>query len=387
MSRNADRRAIPFNRPFLAGRELDYLAEAVGRRDLAGDGAFTARCRAWLERELGAPMALLTHSCTAALELAALLIGVEPGNEVILSSFTYPSTANAFVLRGATPRFVDIRPDTLNLDERLIERAVGSRTRAIVPVHYAGVACDMEAINELAARHGVWVIEDAALAVGASVDGRFLGTIGHLGCYSFHQTKAFHAGEGGALLVNDERFRARAEILRDKGTDRSRFLRGEVDRYTWVDVGSSYLPSELVAAFLYAQLEASTETSRARQLVIDRYHDGLGDLAERGLLSLPITPPGCRPNAQMFHVLVRDRATRDRLLDDLAADGIRATFHYLPLHTSAMGARFGYRAGDLPVTERASSRLVRLPCYPELAPPDQDRVIAAVTRSLDAGPA
>lgn len=372
---------VPFNRPSMVGRELDYIAQAVHGGRLAGDGPFTRRCQAWLEERYGARKVLLTHSCTAALELAALLCGIEPGDEVIMPSFTFVSTANAFVLRGARPVFVDIRPDTLNLDETLLEAAITDRTRAVVPVHYAGVGCDMDAILGIARRHGLRVVEDAAQGLGASFDGRCLGTLGDLGCWSFHETKNFISGEGGALVVQDEALAERAEILREKGTNRARFFRGEVDKYTWVDLGSSYLPSELVAAYLFAQLERSEEIMRQRRGIFEAYRAGLADLEAQGLVRLPVVPDRCEHNGHMFYLLLPTERRRDGLIAHLDQAGINAVFHYVPLHESPMGRSLG--TVDLPVTESVSRRLVRLPCFFELGEDQQARVTAEVRTFLE----
>jgi len=370
---------IPFNRPFIVGKELYYIAQAVQGGHLAGDGAFTKKCNEWMEREFGAKKVLLTHSCTAALDMSALLCDLEPGDEVIMPSFTFVSTANAFALRDAHIRFVDIRPDTLNMDEKLIEAAVTRKTRAIVPVHYAGVSCEMDMIMEIACRHDLLVVEDAAQGVNATYKGRYLGTIGHLGTYSFHETKNFISGEGGAVVVNDDRFIERAEIIREKGTNRSKFFRGEVDKYTWVDIGSSFLPSEIVAAFLYAQLEEADTITRKRQEIFRYYTDQLEPLVRRGFIRMPAAPEGCRHNAHLFYLIVEtEREDRGRLIAHLKKKGIGAVFHYVPLHTSPMGRKMGYSEGDLPVTEEMSERLIRLPCYYELTREDQDRVIDGV---------
>jgi dTDP-4-amino-4,6-dideoxygalactose transaminase len=369
---------IPFNRPFMVGNELAYIRDAVERGHLAGDGAYTQKCHEWMERTFRAHKVLLTPSCTAALEMAALLSGLHPGDEVILPSFTFVSTANAFVLHGARPVFVDIRPDTLNVDEAQIEAALTSRTRVIVATHYAGVACDMDRIMALAARREITVVEDAAQGVNATYKGRYLGTLGHLGCYSFHETKNVIAGEGGALLVNREADVERAEIIREKGTDRSRFFRGQVDKYRWVSVGSSYLPSELVAAFLYAQLEECDRITRQRRGIYDYYAQQLAPLEQKGVLRLPRVPKECEPNGHMFYVLLADEAARDRLIAHLKVRSILAVFHYVPLHTSPMGRRYGYAGGELPVTESSSDRLLRLPCYYAMTRSDQDRVIEGI---------
>jgi len=367
---------VPFNRPFVAGKELYYIAQAVQLGNLAGDGPFTRRCCEWMESRFAAKKVLLTHSCTAALEMAALLCDIEAGDEAIMPSFTFVSTANAFVLRGGRPVFVDIRPDTLNMDETLVEPLVTARTKAIVPVHYASVACEMDAIMTVARQHGLLVVEDAAQAVNATYGSRHLGTIGDLGCYSFHETKNFISGEGGALVVNRDELLDRAVIIRDKGTNRQKYFRGEVDKYTWVDIGSSYLASELTAAFLLAQLEEADTITQKRLAIFQRYQEGLQPLAEKGHVRLPTIPPLSRHNAHLFYILVRDEASRRRLIDHLKQNGINVVFHYVPLHLSPMGQRFGYQPGDLPVTEDLASRLIRLPCFFELTPDSQDYVIA-----------
>jgi dTDP-4-amino-4,6-dideoxygalactose transaminase len=370
--------SIPFNRPFVVGKELYYIAQTVQNGHLAGDGQFTKMCNAWMEKKFHASKVLLTHSCTAALEMAALLADVGPGDEVIMPSFTFVSTANAFALRGATMRFVDIRPDTLNIDETKIEQAITANTKVIVPVHYAGVGCQMDAIMTIAGRHNLLVVEDAAQGVNASYKGRHLGTIGNLGCYSFHETKNFISGEGGALVINDPRYIERAEIIREKGTNRSQFSRGEVDKYTWVDIGSSYLPSDLIAAFLYAQLEQADDITTQRQSIYARYASGLKPLADAGVLRLPHTPIECSHNAHMFYILVGDEPTRRRLLAYMKENNIQCVFHYVPLHTSPMGLQYGCIPGSLPVTEELSERLIRLPCYYELTHEEQDRVISCI---------
>lgn len=374
-----DGRFIPFNSPFIVGKELYYIVQAVQGGHLAGDGAFTKKCNEWMERRFGAKRVLLTHSGTAALDISAMLCDIVPGDEVIMPSFSFVSTANAFTLRGAQIRFVDIRPDTLNMDENLVEAAVSEKTKAIVPVHYAGVSCEMDAIMDIARRYDLLVVEDAAQGVNATYKGRYLGTIGHLGAYSFHETKNFISGEGGALVVNDDRFIERAEIIREKGTDRSKFFRGEVEKYTWVDIGSSFLPSEIVAAFLYAQLEEADTITQKRNEIFGYYAERFEALAGRGLFRIPACPEGCRHNAHLFYLLVETAPDdRDRLIAHLKERNIHAVFHYVPLHTSPMGQKMGYGKGDLPVTEDMSRRLVRLPCYYELTRADQDRVIGAV---------
>jgi dTDP-4-amino-4,6-dideoxygalactose transaminase len=375
---------IPYNKPFFAGKELFYIAQAVINGNIAGDGRFTQLCAEHLQTRYGIHKVLLTPSCTASLEMAALLCDLRPGDEVIMPSFTFVSTASAVVRLGAIPRFVDVRPDTLNLDERLIAGAVTDRTRAIWPVHYAGVSCEMDAILATAARHGLTVVEDAAQGVNAFYKGRALGSLGALGTYSFHETKNFICGEGGALCINDPRLVERAEILRDKGTNRKQFLRGQVDKYTWVDVGSSYVPSEICSAFLYAQLEMSEHITQRRRELHQYYEDRLAPLSDEGLLRLPVCPPSCATNYHIFYLLLPTEAVRNELLDDLRRNGIMAVFHYVPLHDSPVGRTFGYRPGDLPVTEDVSRRLVRLPLYYTMTQADQARVADRLERCLRA---
>jgi len=370
---------VAFSRAVATGRELVYLTEAIASGRLAGGASFTKRCEATLEAMLRAPRVLLTHSCTGALEMAALLADLQPGDEVIMPSFTFSSTANAFVLRGAVPVFVDIRPDTLNLDERLVEAAIGPRTRAIVPVHYAGLPCDMASINAIARRHGLLVIEDAAQAHESHYEGRPLGTLGHLGCLSFHETKNIVAGEGGALIVNDPQLIERAEILREKGTDRSRFIRGQVDKYTWQDVGSSYIPGELSAAFLLAQLESAGEITEHRRALFDRYRADLAPLAAAGHLSLP-GYPGADANGHVFWVLLRGLRERSELIDHLRALGVQSVFHYVPLHSSPAGRRYTRAHGSLPVTDDISARLLRLPLHSAMQVDQVDRVATGMGR-------
>lgn len=373
---------VAFNRPYMTGRELAYIAEAHSCGHLAGDGPFTRRSHAWLEQQTGCRKALLTPSCTAALEMMALLLDIEEGDEVILPSYTFVSTANAFVLRGGVPVFVDIRPDTLNIDETRIVDAITPRTKAIVPVHYAGVACEMDAIMKIATHHNLAVVEDAAQGAMASYRGRALGSIGDLGALSFHETKNVISGEGGALLVNSEDFLLRAEILREKGTNRSRFLRNEVDKYTWQDKGSSYLPSELVAAFLWAQFEEAERITRIRLDLWNRYHESFESLEQRGLLRRPIIPQGCPHNAHMYYVLLAPSADREEVLARLTSEGIGAVFHYVPLHDSPAGRRYGRTNGNLTVTNDVASRLIRLPMWVGLQEVDQSRVVEALTRIL-----
>jgi dTDP-4-amino-4,6-dideoxygalactose transaminase len=354
---------IPFNKPYMTGKELWYIAQAHHHGWLAGDGGFTKKCNAWLEQRTGARRALLTHSCTAALEMAAILADIQPGDEVIMPSYTFVSTANAFVLRGAVPVFVDIRPDTLNIDERLIEAAITPKTRAIVPVHYAGVACEMDTIMDIAARHRLLVIEDAAQGIMSTYKGRPLGSIGHLAALSFHETKNIIAGEGGALLVNDPELAERAEIIREKGTNRSQFFRGQVDKYTWVDIGSSYLPSELIAAFLWAQMEEADAITQRRLQLWQHYHDAFVELEQCGKVVRPRVPAHCTHNAHMYQLLLPDLEKRMAFIDALKQQGISSVFHYVPLHTAPAGLRHGRAAGTLPHTVALSDRLVRLPLW------------------------
>jgi len=370
---------IPFNKPFIAGKELHYIAQAVMvESHLSGDGPFTRRCHQWLENKLGCARAFLTHSCTAALEMAAILFDVQPGDEVIMPSFTFVSTANAFVLRGAVPVFVDIRPETLTVDEEKIRQAVTPKTRVVVPVHYAGMPCAMDEIMETALARGLWVVEDAAQALLSTYKGKSLGTIGHLGCLSFHETKNIISGEGGGLLVNDPQFIERAEIIREKGTDRGSFSRGEVDKYTWVDIGSSFLPSEMVGAFLYAQLEQAEQIIAARRRIFDRYYHALRPLEEEGLVRLPLVGNESVCNGHLFYVITRSPEERTRMIQHLRKKGILAVFHYVPLHSSPAGMKYGRLAGDMSVTDDISSRLLRLPLYYEMRDEDVDRVIASV---------
>ncbi|UYO44979.1 dTDP-4-amino-4,6-dideoxygalactose transaminase [Rhodopseudomonas palustris] len=371
---------IPFNWPHMTGKELYYIAESHFGGRLAGDGPFTNRCHGWLEKRIESPKALLTHSCTAALEMSAILLDIEKGDEVIMPSYTFVSTANAFVLRGGVPVFVDIRADTLNIDETLIEAAITPRTRAIVPVHYAGVGCEMDTIVAIARRHGLAIVEDAAQGIMATYRSRPLGGIGDFGALSFHETKNLISGEGGALLVNAGASVSRAEIIREKGTDRSRFFRGQVDKYTWQEPGSSYLPGELIAAFLWAQLEEADRITRDRLDLWDYYHCGLEPLERLGLLRRPIVPAECTHNAHMYYVLLAPEVDRSAVLTALSQDGINAVFHYVPLHDSPAGRLYGRPSGDLRVTDDLSSRLIRLPMWVGLQRVDQDRVIESLTR-------
>jgi len=373
---------IPFNKPFITGQELGYVSQAIGSGAIGSDGSFTRRCARLLEDRFGIHKVLLTPSCSDALEMAFMLTGIGPGDEVLVPSFTFVSTVNAFMRCGAKPVFVDIRPDTLNIDDALLEAAITPRTKAIVPVHYAGVGCEMDRIMTIAEKYGLLVVEDAAQGVHAYYNQRALGSIGHLGAYSFHETKNYVCGEGGALCINDERFIERAEILRDKGTNRAKFFRGEVDKYTWVDIGSSFLPSEITCAFLLAQLEALESIGQRRREIYEMYRCRLEPLALQGLLRLPHIPDECIPNHHMFYILLTDAATRDDLLDSLRSEDISAVFHYVPLHNSPMGQQQGYRAGQFPVTEDLSSRLLRLPFYCDLAAFDQERVTQHIGKFL-----
>jgi dTDP-4-amino-4,6-dideoxygalactose transaminase len=354
---------IPFNRPHIVGKELDRIAQARANGQLAGDGPFTRQCQSWLEKHAGGGKALLTHSCTAALEMAAILADLSPGDEVVLPSYTFVSTANAFVLRGAVPVFVDVRPDTLNLDERQVEAAITSRTRAIVPVHYAGVGCEMDEILAIAARHDLLVIEDAAQGIMSTYRGRPLGSLGHLGAFSFHETKNVIAGEGGALQVNDPEMMTRAEIIREKGTNRSQFFRGQVDKYTWVDIGSSFLPGEMVAAFLSAQLEEAQAITASRIDLWNRYHAAFEALERDGRLRRPVISQGCTHNAHMYYLLLEDLEERTAFIAHMKARKILCVFHYVPLHSSPRGRQIGRANGPMPVTDAVADRLVRLPLW------------------------
>jgi dTDP-4-amino-4,6-dideoxygalactose transaminase len=357
---------LPFNKAFIAGKELYYIAQAVQSGHLSGDGMFTAKCHAWMEQNLHCKKALLTHSCTGALEMAAILCDLQPGDEVIMPSFTFVSTANAFVLRGGVPVFVDIRSDTLNIDTEMVEAAITARTKAIVCVHYAGVACGMDRLLEIASKHNLLLIEDAAQALLSTWQNRPLGSIGHLGCLSFHETKNIISGEGGALLINDERFIERAEIIREKGTDRKKFFRGEVDKYTWVDIGSSFLPSELVGAFLYAQLEEANKIIEKRRQIFGLYARHLAPLQDQGLVKLPFIGDGNAANGHLFYILTRSLAERSALISHLKQGGIAGVFHYVPLHSSPAGQQFGRTSGSLNVTDEVSARLLRLPLFYEM---------------------
>ena len=368
---------IPYNTPFIVGNELAYIADAVSRGQLSGDGEYTRKCHAWLETKFGIKKILLTHSCTAALEMAALLCDIQLGDEVIMPSYTFVSTANAFVLRGAKPVFVDIRSDTLNIDEKLIEAAITERTKVIVPVHYAGVACEMDVIMDIAKKHKLIVVEDAAQAVDAYYKGQALGSIGDFGCFSFHETKNFISGEGGALSVNNPIFVKEAEIIREKGTNRAEFFRGEVDKYTWQSIGSSYLPSELIAAFLYAQLERAEDITTKRLKIWNRYNDELQVLAKNGDIILPQIPDECQHNGHLFYCILENCEIRERFLKFMKEKGIFAIFHYIPLHLSPMAKKLGIEA-DLPTSTDLSNRIVRLPIYFILSEEEQAYIIATV---------
>ncbi len=354
---------IPFNKPFMTGKELWYISQAHASGHLAGDGQFTKKCSSWLEQRTGSKRALLTHSCTGALEMAAILAGVVPGDEVIMPSFTFVSTANAFVLRGATPVFVDIRPDTLNIDEAKIEAAITPRTKVILPVHYAGVACEMDVIMEIAGRHRILVIEDAAQGIMSTYKGRPLGSIGHMAALSFHETKNIISGEGGALLINDIRFVERAEVIREKGTNRSQFFRGQVDKYTWTDFGSSYLPSELISAFLWAQMEEADPITKRRLAIWDTYHGFFAQAERSKKIRRPVVPAGCTHNAHMYYLLLPDLDRRTRFISQLKAADIGSVFHYVPLHSSPFGQQAARSHGHMTHTDDLSDRLVRLPLW------------------------
>ncbi|MDY0121164.1 MAG: dTDP-4-amino-4,6-dideoxygalactose transaminase [Sulfurimonas sp.] len=367
---------IPFNKPPLTGNEEQYVLESMKSSKISGDGEFTKRCHQWFEEKLKCKKALLTTSCTHALEIAAILLDIQEGDEVIMPSYTFVSTANAFVLRGANIVFVDIRPDTMNMDETLIEAAVTTKTKAIVPVHYAGVACEMDVIMDIANRHGLFVVEDAAQGMMSTYKGKPLGTIGHIGAYSFHETKNYTSGgEGGLLIINDEKFIQRAEIIREKGTNRSLFFRGMVDKYSWVDIGSSYLPNDMSAAFLWGQLEKADEINTNRLATWQKYYDGLSELENKGLIELPKIPNGCIQNAHMFYLKVKDLEERTALLEHLKQNGILAVFHYVPLHSAPAGLKFGRFDGENSYTTVESERLIRLPLFFGLTVSEIDKII------------
>jgi dTDP-4-amino-4,6-dideoxygalactose transaminase len=373
---------IRFARPYVVGKELDYIQQVLTAGRLAGNGTFTEKCHAWLERHVGCKRILLTHSCTAALEMAAILADIKPGDEVIMPSYTFSSTANAFVLRGGVPVFVDIRPDTLNLDESQIESAITPQTKVVVPVHYAGVGCEMDTIMDIADRYSLLVIEDAAQGIMSSYKGRPLGNIGHMAAFSFHQTKNAVSGEGGALLLNNPTWVERAEIIWEKGTNRSQFFRGQVDKYTWVDIGSSYLPSEITAAFLYAQLEELETITQYRLNIWMQYHQAFAALENKGRARRPIVPAECQHNAHIYYLLLPDLEQRNTLLENLTAAGINAVFHYIPLHTAPAGKKYGRANTDLPQTQLASDCLIRLPLWAGMTTQDVNRVIDAIYHTL-----
>ncbi len=369
---------IPFNRPCFVGNEQAYIGQAIANGQISGDGLFTKKCHAFLEQEIGVTKALLTTSCTHALEMTALLLDIQPGDEIIVPSFTFVSTVNAFVLRGARPVFIDIRPDTLNMDESQLERLITPHTKAIAPMHYAGIGCEMDAINRIAADHGVSVVEDNAHGLFGKYKGKHLGTFGKLAAQSFHETKNIICGEGGALLINDSSMVERAEIVREKGTNRSRFFRGQVDKYSWVDIGSSYLPSDLLAAFLYAQLEKKDHIQARRRQIWEYYNKHLQSWSTDHGVKLPFIPKHCEQSYHMFYMICKTIEQRQALIDMLKSQGILSVFHYLPLHLSTMGRRFGGKPGDCPVTESISDRILRLPFYIELTESEQADVISAI---------
>lgn len=375
---------IPFNKPYMAGKELWYITEAHAKGQLSGDGEFTRRCNTWLEELTGAEKALLTHSCTGSIEMAAILAGLAPGDEVVMPSYTFVSTANAFALRGAKPVFVDIRPDTLNIDETKIEAAITHKTKAIVPVHYAGVACEMDTITQISKEYGLTVIEDAAQGIMSSYKGKHLGSIGEIGTLSFHETKNIISGEGGAILLNSEKFGERAEIVREKGTNRKSFFRGEVDKYSWVDIGSSYLPSDLIAAYLWAQMEEAKSITQRRLMLWDNYHRELESLEHAGKLRRPIIASDCVHNAHMYYILLPSNQVRTRLIDHLKSKGIHAVFHYVPLHQSKMGKLIGRSVDDLSTTTEVADRLLRLPLWLGVEV-HQEEIVEEIRKALQTG--
>ncbi|MHC5000073.1 MAG: dTDP-4-amino-4,6-dideoxygalactose transaminase [Planctomycetota bacterium] len=366
---------IPFNKPCFEGKELVYIAEAISRGHISGDGSFTKKCAAFFEKEIGCSKALLTTSCTHALEISVLLLDLKPGDEVIVPSFTFVSTANAFALHGAKIVFADIRPDTLNIDEAQLEKLITPRTRAVVPVHYAGVGCEMEAIMEIANRHNLLVIEDNAHGLFGKYKGQYLGTLGQMSTLSFHETKNFTCGEGGALLLNDPSYVQRAEIIREKGTNRSQFFRGEVDKYTWMEIGSSYLPSDMLAAFLYAQLEEHQHIMEHRSKIWNHYNDNLAEWAKQRGVQVPFVPSHCEHPFHMFYLIMPSLEMRQSFIDYMKSHGVHCVFHYLPLHLSVMGQKYGAKPGDCPVAEDVSDGLVRLPFYNKLSNEEQDYII------------
>ena len=371
---------IYFNNPPFVGNELEYVRQAIDNQKICGDGPFTKKCSQWIEAKAGTSKALLTTSCTHATEMAALLLDIKPGDEVIMPSYTFVSTADAFVLRGAKAVFVDIRPDTMNIDENLIENAITEHTKAIIPVHYAGVSCEMDKIMELALKYDLKIVEDAAQGILSTYKGKMLGTIGDFGCYSFHETKNYSMGEGGALLIRDPNYIEKAEIIREKGTNRSKFFRGQIDKYTWVDAGSSYLPSDLNAAYLWAQLEQADKIFENRMKTWNLYYELLIDLQKQGVISLPVVPENCTHNAHMFYIKVKDLDERTHLIDFLKEQGILAVFHYIPLHTAPAGRKFGVFCGEDRYTTKESERLVRLPMYYGL---EEEKVVYIANKIKD----
>ena len=378
MKYNAATMRIPFNKPHFTGHELAYIKDAHARRQLSGDGFYTRQCRKWMEKTFGCKMSLLTHSCTGAIEMMAILSDIQPGDEVIIPDYTFVTTANAFVLRRGVPVFVDIRPDTLNIDEKLIEKAITPKTKAIVAVHYAGVGCEMDVIRELAKKHKLLVLEDSAQSMLATYKGRYLGTLGDMAAFSFHETKNVISGEGGALFVNKSRFIERAQIIREKGTNRTKFFQGKIDKYTWVDIGSSYLPGEIIAAFLMAQLEHAVEINKKRLVLWNRYHKGLIDLEGRGRLRRPIIPSCVKHNAHLYYILTKNFNERNALLEFLKNKGILAVTHYVPLHASPGGKKFARYVGDMKVSRDTEARLIRLPLFYDLTTKEQADVIESI---------
>jgi dTDP-4-amino-4,6-dideoxygalactose transaminase len=376
------RMKIPYNKPYMTGKELEYISRAHAYGHLSGNGPFTKKCHAWLEKHIGCKKALLTHSCTAGLEMAAILADIQPGDEVIMPSYTFVSTANAFVLRGGVPVFIDIRMDTLNIDETQIEEAITPRTKAIVPVHYAGVACEMDAIIAIAKKHTLLVIEDAAQGIMSRYKGRPLGSIGHMSSLSFHETKNIISGEGGALLINDDRFNELAEVIWEKGTNRCKFNRGEVDRYTWQHIGSSYVPSDLIAAFLWAQMEEAETLTLKRTAIWEDYHKELEGMEKTGVLRRPVVPNECRHNRHMYYIILPDLKTRDYVLDTLNAQGINAIFHYIPLHSSPAGKKYGIVHGNLKVTCAIADRIVRLPLWVGMDREKVAEIVSAIAHAV-----
>lgn len=371
---------IPFNKPTITGNEQQYVVQAMQSSKISGDGFFGQKCQVWFEESLGCPKTLLTPSCTAALEMAAILLDIQPGDEVIMPSYTFVSTANAFVLRGAKIVFVDIRPDTMNIDETLIEAAITLKTKAIVPVHYAGVSCEMDVIMNIAERYNLFVVEDAAQGMMSTYKGKALGTIGHLGTYSFHETKNYTSGEGGLLLINDERFLQRAEIIREKGTNRSQFFRGQVDKYTWIDLGSSYLPSELQAAYLWGQLEKAEDINQNRINTWNAYNEAFQTIKQPGLVDLTTIPEHCQHNAHMYYLKLASVEQRSEFIEYIKTSDIMAVFHYIPLHSAPAGKQFGKFVGEDVFTTTESERLVRLPMFYGMSDMDREKMIGAVSK-------